>query len=131
MIKLNEDVMREMNKYLEGTTIEEILIKNRKIFHFQVLFTPKQLKQDIEVLDLSSRADHCLRRYGFNTLEKIVNGVYTKESETSKRQLLKIRNLGRKTAEEILMKLFYYQFTALPDSKKRAYMELIVMTNVA
>ena len=30
MIELNENVTREMNKYLVGTTIEEILIRNRK-----------------------------------------------------------------------------------------------------
>ena len=131
MIEPNEEVMREMNKYLEGTTIEEILVKNRKIFHFQVMFTKEQLKQDIDVLDLRPRADHCLRRSGFNTLEQIVNGVYTKESETSKRQLLRIRNLGKNTADEILMQLFYYQFTVLPESKKKAYMELIALTNVA
>ena len=122
MTELNENVMREMNKYLDGITIEEILFRNKKMFHFQVMFNDNQMKQDIEVLDLRPRAYNCLRRSGFNTISNLVNGVYTKETETSKRQLLKIRNLGRNTAEEILMKLFYYQFQILPEEKKKEYL---------
>lgn len=130
MIELNEDVMREMNKYLDGTTIEDILFNNKRMFHFQVIFTDEQMKQDIEVLDLKPRAYNCLRRYGFRTLENLVNGVYTKEDESSKKQLLRIRNLGRKTAEEILMKVFYYQFMVLPDDRKKSYMEKVVEANL-
>ncbi len=130
MIELNEDVMREMNKYLDGTTIEDILFKNKRMFHFQVMFTDEQMKQDIEVLDLKPRAYNCLRRNGFRTLENLVNGVYTKEDESSKKQLLRIRNLGRKTAEEILMKVFYYQFMVLPDDRKKSYMEKVVEANL-
>ena len=122
MVSLDRDVMNEMNKYLDGITMEEILIRNTKMFHYQVMFTSDQMKQDIEVLDLRPRAYNCLRRRGFNTISNLVNGVYTKETETSKRQLLKIRNLGRNTAEEILMKLFYYQFQILPEEKKKEYL---------
>ena len=130
MIELNEDVIREMNKYLDGTTIEDILFNNKRMFHFQVMFTDEQMKQDIEVLDLKPRAYNCLRRNGFRTLENLVNGVYTKEDESSKKQILRIRNLGRKTAEEILMKVFYYQFMVLPDDRKKTYMEKVVETNL-
>ena len=130
MIELNEDVIREMNKYLDGTTIEDILFNNKRMFHFQVMFTDEQMKQDIEVLDLKPRAYNCLRRNGFRTLENLVNGVYTKEDESSKKQLLRIRNLGRKTAEEILMKVFYYQFMVLPDDRKKSYMEKVVEVNL-
>ena len=122
MVSLDRDVMNEMNKYLDGITMEEILIRNTKMFHYQVMFTSDQMKQDIEVLDLRPRAYNCLRRRGFNTISNLVNGVYTKETETSKRQLLKIRNLGRNTAEEILTKLFYYQFQILPEEKKKEYL---------
>ena len=123
MIELNESVLREMNRYLNDTTIEEILIRNRKMFHFKVMFTSKQMAQDIDVLDLRPRAYNCLKRYGYNTVGDVVNGVETREEESSKRQLLKIRNLGRNTAEEILMKIFYYQFLVLPDEKKCDYMQ--------
>lgn len=129
MIELNESVLREMNRYLNDTTIEEILIRNREMFHFKVMFTIEQMAQDIDVLDLRPRAYNCLKRYGYNTVGDVVNGVETREEESSKRQLLKIRNLGRNTAEEILMKIFYYQFLVLPDEKKCDYMQKIVTAN--
>lgn len=129
MIELNESVLREMNRYLNDTTIEEILIRNRKMFHFKVMFTIEQMAQDIDVLDLRPRAYNCLKRYGYNKVSDVVNGVETREEESSKRQLLKIRNLGRNTAEEILMKIFYYQFLVLPDEKKCDYMQKIVTAN--
>ena len=130
MIELNENVTKEMNKYLEGTTVEEILFRNKKMFHFKVNFTGEQMKQDIDVLDLRPRAYNCLRRYGFNTISDVVNGVETKEGETSKKQLLRIRNLGKNTAEEILIKIFYYQFLILSDEKKRTYMQSVVEANM-
>lgn len=129
MIELNESVLREMNRYLNDTTIEEILKRNRKMFHFKVMFTSEQMAQDIDVLDLRPRAYNCLKRYGYNTVGDVINGVETREEESSKRQLLKIRNLGRNTAEEILMKIFYYQFLVLPDEKKCDYMQKIVTAN--
>lgn len=129
MTRLNENVMKEMNKYLDGTTMEEILIRNKKMFHYSVMFTSEQMKQDIEVLDLKPRAYNCLRRYGFNTISHLVNGVHTKENESSKKQLLRIKNLGKQTAEEILLKLFYYQFLILPDERKKEYMQEILLKN--
>ena len=130
MIELDENVVREMNKYLEGTTIEEVLVRNRKMFRFKVMFNNDQMNQDIDVLDLRPRAYNCLKRYGFNTISHLVNGVYTKENESSKKQLLKIRNLGKNTAEEILIKLFYYQFRILSDDRKKAYMQKVVEENL-
>ena len=130
MIELDENVVREMNKYLEGTTIEEVLVRNRKMFRFKVMFNNDQMNQDIDVLDLRPRAYNCLKRYGFNTISHLVNGVYTKENESSKKQLLKIRNLGKNTAEEILIKLFYYQFRILAEDRKKAYMQIIVEENL-
>ncbi len=130
MIELDENVVREMNKYLEGTTIEEVLVRNRKMFRFKVMFNNDQMNQDIDVLDLRPRAYNCLKRYGFNTISHLVNGVYTKENESSKKQLLKIRNLGKNTAEEILIKLFYYQFRILAEDRKKAYMQKVVEENL-
>ncbi len=126
---INEKVIREMNRYLEGTTVEEVLLKNRKLFHFHVLFTNEQMEQGVDVLDLSQRAYNCLRRNNIYTLGDLVNGVKTNGEETSKRRLLKFRNLGRKTSEEILLKMFYYQFIVLPEKRKNEYMKEVVLSN--
>ena len=130
MIHLDENITKEMNKYLDGTTIEEIIILNRKMFHFPAIFTSSQLDQDIEVLDLGNRAYNCLRRSGTNTLRDLINNNKTMEDESSKSQLRrKNRNLGVKTADEILIKLFYYSFRMQPEERKRAYMQKVVEAN--
>ena len=132
MINLDEKVTKEMNKYLDEITIEEIfsvLAAKRKTFHYQVHFTNDQLKQEVEVLDLSVRAYHCLKRAGLYTLGSLVDDIYTKENETSKRQLRKIRNLGSNSADEIMVKLMNYQFMILPENRRKAYMDKLLELN--
>ena len=130
MTELSENVTREMNKYLNATTIEEILLRNRKYFHYKVNFTQSQKQLDIEVLDLSQRSYNCLRRAGINTIGELVNNYYTKPNESSKSQLRKTRNLGVKSANEILLNLFYYYFLTLSESEKLEYMKEIVRENL-
>lgn len=132
MIELNENITREMNKYLEGIAIEDIFLilsAKKKTFHYPVFFTKEQMSQEIEVLDLSVRAYHCLKRAGYSTLGSLVNGIYTKDGETSKIQLKKIRNLGQNSADEIMIKLMNYQFMVLPDYNKKDYMNKILDLN--
>ena len=51
----------------------------------------------IEELDLSVRSYNCLKRAGINTVEELTN-------RTSE-DMMKVRNLGRKSLEEVLAKL--------------------------
>lgn len=57
----------------------------------------KVLEMTVEELDLSVRSYNCLKRAGINTLEEL--------TEKSKDEMMKVRNLGRKSLEEILAKL--------------------------
>jgi len=57
----------------------------------------KLLDRTIEELDLSVRSYNCLKRAGINTVEELCN----KTSE----DMMKVRNLGRKSLEEVLAKL--------------------------
>ena len=57
----------------------------------------KVLEQSIEELDLSVRSYNCLKRAGINTVEELCN----KTSD----DMMKVRNLGRKSLEEVLAKL--------------------------
>ena len=57
----------------------------------------KGLIMMIEDLDLSVRSYNCLKRAGINTVEELCN----KTSE----DMMKVRNLGRKSLEEVLAKL--------------------------
>ena len=57
----------------------------------------KVLEMTIEELDLSVRSFNCLKRAGINTVEELCN-------RTSE-DMMKVRNLGRKSLEEVLAKL--------------------------
>jgi DNA-directed RNA polymerase subunit alpha len=51
----------------------------------------------IEELDLSVRSFNCLKRAGINTVEDLV--------AKSEGDMMKVRNLGRKSLEEVINKL--------------------------
>lgn len=55
------------------------------------------LEMTIEDLDLSVRSFNCLKRAGINTVEDLIN--------KSEEDMMKVRNLGRKSLEEVIQKL--------------------------
>jgi len=57
----------------------------------------KVLELSIEELDLSVRSYNCLKRAGINTVEALAN--------KTEEDMMKVRNLGRKSLEEVLNKL--------------------------
>ena len=57
----------------------------------------KVLEMTIEELDLSVRSFNCLKRAGTNTVEDLIN--------KSEEDMMKVRNLGRKSLEEVISKL--------------------------
>ena len=63
----------------------------------------KTLEMTIEELDLSVRAFNCLKRAGVNTVQDLVN--------KSPEEMMKVRNLGKKSLEEVMAKLASLNFT--------------------
>jgi DNA-directed RNA polymerase subunit alpha len=57
----------------------------------------KVLEMSIEELDLSVRSYNCLKRAGINTVEDLAN--------KTEEDMMKVRNLGRKSLEEVLNKM--------------------------
>ena len=57
----------------------------------------KVLEMTIEELDLSVRSFNCLKRAGINTVEDLIS--------KSEEDMMKVRNLGRKSLEEVMQKL--------------------------
>jgi DNA-directed RNA polymerase subunit alpha len=51
----------------------------------------------IEELDLSVRSFNCLKRAGINTVEDLIG--------KSEDEMMKVRNLGKKSLEEVVAKL--------------------------
>ena len=57
----------------------------------------KQLQMTIEELDLSVRSFNCLKRANINTVEDLIS--------KTEDEMMKVRNLGRKSLEEVIGKL--------------------------
>lgn len=57
----------------------------------------KILEMTIEELDLTVRSYNCLKRAGINTVEELV--------QRNEEEMMKVRNLGRKSLEEVIVKL--------------------------
>lgn len=69
----------------------------------------KALEMTIEELDLSVRSFNSLKRAGINTVEDLIN--------KSEDEMMKVRNLGRKSLEEVMAKLDSLGFTLTKDDE--------------
>ena len=57
----------------------------------------KILDMTIEELDMSVRSYNCLKRAGINTVQEL--------TQRTEEDMMKVRNLGRKSLEEVMEKL--------------------------
>ena len=69
----------------------------------------KALDLTIDELDLSVRSFNCLKRAGINTVEDLTN--------KSEEDMMKVRNLGRKSLEEVIAKLDSFGFCLKKDDE--------------
>ena len=69
----------------------------------------KVLEMTIEELDLSVRSFNCLKRAGINTVEDL---IYKSEED-----MMKVRNLGRKSLDEVVAKLQSLGFILRQDDE--------------
>ena len=67
----------------------------------------KVLEMTIEELDLSVRSFNCLKRAGINTVEDLIS--------KSEEDMMKVRNLGRKSLDEVVAKLQSLGFSLSHD----------------
>ncbi len=69
----------------------------------------KVLEMTIEELDLSVRSFNCLKRAGINTVGDLIN--------KSEDDMMKVRNLGKKSLEEVIYKLESLGFNLNPEDE--------------
>lgn len=69
----------------------------------------KILEMTIEELDLSVRSFNCLKRAGINTVEDLLS--------KSEEDMMKVRNLGRKSLEEVIWKMASLGFNLRKDDE--------------
>ena len=81
------------------------------------------LGTDIESLNLSVRSYHCLRRQGWNTVGDIVNNISSIED------ILRLRNCGRTSSEEIFNQIIKLQKSLIPESDQNTFAQIFFRVN--
>ena len=71
--------------------------------------TDKALEMNIDELELSVRSYNCLKRAGLNTVEELC--------DRTPEDMMKVRNLGRKSLEEVLTKLKELNLSLKPSEE--------------
>ena len=89
--KLMNDLLRMFVDLSEEAKDREVIVER------EVTKKEKVLEMTIEELDLSVRSFNCLKRAGINTVEDLTN--------KSEEDMMKVRNLGKKSLEEVINKL--------------------------
>lgn len=112
-----------MDSLLSGITIEDIRRLRMGSFRFPVYVNSAAMQNDILDLDMCQRGANCLKRAGMRTVGDLVRQIDSEED------LLKLRNLGKISAKDIMFSLFTYQFSVLPPEKRKAYLEKTLAYN--
>ena len=94
--KLMEEYIKQFSGLAENINDMDILISPEEDKQSKVL------EMSIEDMDLSVRSFNCLKRAGIHTVEDLI-----KRTEDD---MLKVRNLGRKSLDEVKNKLVSYGF---------------------
>ena len=98
---------------------DDIYRKYGKRFRFPVYLGEEFLETPLDNLELSVRSYNCLWRAGIRNVGNIVNRI------DNRTDLLHIRNLGIRSADEIMTALMEYQFSLLSDEGKKKYLARI------
>ena len=89
---------RILNEYLDlFVSLTESLTPEVMLVEKEENKKDKLLEMTIEELDLSVRSYNCLRRAGIHTAQELAN--------RTEEEMMKVRNLGRKSLEEVVWKL--------------------------
>ena len=90
LVSKSEDEMMKVRN-LGRKSLEEVMVEKEDDEKEKVL------EMSIDELELSVRSYNCLKRAGINTVEELTN--------KTPEDMMKVRNLGRKSLEEVLAKL--------------------------
>ena len=74
-------------------------------------FDEQACAMSIDVLDLSVRASNALKRAGLLTISEVIEAIHSN-------RLGSIRNLGRKTENEIKTRLLLFGYNRLPENTR-------------
>ncbi len=119
--------MEDFNKMISEKISDEKFLQwirgfNGK-FRFPVYAGKEFMDEDVEALGLSVRSYNCLKRAGYQSIKSVVTNIRGRED------LQTIRNMGRKSADEVMIKLFLYTYDNLAPEGKKNYLDRVRQLN--
>lgn len=120
-----EEMVKELVSSADKTGIVVTLVAafGRSV-HLILPYSEKAYEVSIDTLDFSVRATNSLKRAGLFTLGEVINAV-------AKGDLAKIRNLGKKTENEIKTKIMVFGYEQLTSSEKIQFFYNMIEKNSA
>lgn len=97
--------------------------KEGRKLRFPVFMSDRLMRASFEELELSPRAMNCLRRGGYNLVGDVIEDINTSED------LKKIRGMGTTTADEIMEKIFEFQYQIMQPEKRDKFIKRIQELN--
>ena len=120
---------REMSETeKDETVIAKVLIaelkkQGKQNIKFPVYISETAMQTDIEALDLKARSFNALKRAGIRNIGELMEAVESTED------LLTHRNLGQKSAAEIMYKIYLYQYRILSSGRKDQFLKEVIRLN--
>ena len=117
-------IFEEIMTLVPNADIEGIKERRGGKFRFPMYINEKLNETELEALDLSVRASNSLHRAGFRTIGELVENINGYED------LMQIRNCGKTSVNEIMEKLFCYQYQQMEKkSSKIKYINRVLELN--
>jgi len=122
----NQKIIQEIDEILKQyqVSFELICAVANKSPRFPVYINEEMMQADILDLDLSVRSSNCLKRAKYSTVGQLVENVNRPED------LLSIHSMGKNSANEVMLRLFLYQFSKLDPIKKKKYVRRFLELNL-
>lgn len=118
-----KQAIRDIDSMLGNTNIAMIKSEHQGKLKFPMYVNQQMLESNLTELELSVRSYNCLKRAGYSTIGELVEKINGMED------LKVIRNLGKKSAKEIMLVLMGYQFMNLSVDRKKKYVDRIKTLN--
>lgn len=119
-----QKIFDEILTLVPTTKFSEIKKTRGGILKFPIYVNEQLRTTELEALDLSVRSSNSLHRAGYKTIGELVESIHSMDD------LKKIRNCGAKSVNEIMEKLFCYQYSQLSNERKVAYIHQVIACNM-
>ena len=123
-MKKEQVVLELYESVKENGLIETIHTVFGKGIKVSIAFSRSACDTEIDFLDFSVRAMNSLKRAGRFTVGEVVDAIISEE-------LSKIRNLGRKTDNEIRTRILAFGYEKLTENEKKAFLYDMLERNCA